>query len=338
MVQSASQAGAYEDYARKGSDMSKRDLKDPSLRSVASDVAGAFLVSKNADLCKEFIDYMIAQGVEYADNTPSTAGGSKAKNNFEDWSGWMSKAFRRLDAPKEDAIPKDPIEARIYRKKMEKASRSLTPVISFELGPDELAAMLNDDSEKKAKERRENEKLFTSYICDLATQLSEKMMSDGDTLGVTALQQPPLIVEKYGFKGVLVQSFTVERNGDRFKCDFKANHRAVNIGHPDIIQTLDNNRLIRSNKNRKGYLKGAHEFYVKGLRYAEGMVFMRYLCANGEDQLDLATYYQIDKGEVVETTYARWKEVENLLAAGRDPSESLRPKSVAPKSGSSATL
>jgi hypothetical protein len=317
--------------------MSKRDLKDPSLRSVAADVAGAFLVRKNADLCKEFIDYMIAQGAEYAENNPSSAGGSRAKNNFDDFAGWLSKALRKRSEAKEETIPTDPIEARIYRKRMERAQRSLSPKI-FELGPNELDAILNDETEIRAKEKRENEKKFITYICDLATKLSEQMMVEGNTMGVTELQQPPRIVEAFGFKGVLVQSFTVEKNGDRFKCDFKANQRAVNIGHPDIIQTLDNNRLIRSNKGRDGYIKGAHEFYVKGLRYEEGMVFMQYMCANGEDQLDLANYYQIDNGKVVATTFARWKEVENLLAAGRDPSESLRPKSVAPKSGSSATI
>ena len=308
-----------------------REPKDPSLCSIAAEVFAAFLASKNSELCKEAADHMVAQSEVYIKAAGLTASRSKARNIFRDWSNLMLRALED-SKPSKSNIPIDPIEARIYRKKMEKASRSLTPNKAFELEPEVVAAILNDETEKKAIERRENGKLFLSHICDLATQLSEKMMIDGKTLGVTALQQPPIIIHKYGFKGVLVQSFTVERNGDRFKCDFKANQRAVNIGHPDIIQTQDNNRLIRSNTGRKGYIKGAHEFYVKGLRYEEGMVFMRYLCANGEDQSDLATYYQIDNGEVVETTVARWKEVENLLAAGRDPAESLQPKSTPPKS------
>jgi hypothetical protein len=306
--------------------MSKRDLKDPSLRSVASDVAGDFLVSKNADLCKELVDYMITKGEEYVENNGSNAGGIKAKNNFADWAGWMLKALRKKDAPQEETVPVDPIEAKFYRKKMDRAQRSLNSVTDLEFAPDELDAMINSEEEKELKKKRENEKLFTTHICDLATQLSEHMMVEGLTRGVSELQKPPLIVEKLGFRGVLVQSFTVGKNGMRFKCDFKANHRAVTISHPDIIYTLDDNRLIRSNRGRSGHIKGAHEFYVKGLRYQEGMVFMRYLCIDGEDQFDEAKYYQIDNGEVVETTLARWKEVENLLAAGRLPSESLHQK------------
>jgi hypothetical protein len=309
--------------------MSNRE-KDPSLRSVASDVAGAFWVRKNADLCREFIDYMTQEGVEYAKNNPPSASVSKAKNIFADHIRWMVRALRNGE-PKGEVLPADPIEARIYKKRVEKSNRSLTAT-TVEFAPGELDAILSDETEIKAREKRENKKLFTSHICDLATQLSKEMMIGGKTLGVTALQHPPIIVEKYGFRGVLVQSFTVERNGDRFKCDFKANQRAVNISHPDIFETLDGNRLIRSNRGSEDYVKGAHEFYVKGVAYKEGMVFMRYLCANGQDQTDLATYYQIDNGAVVETTVERWKEVENLLAAGRNPSESLRPKSVVPDS------
>lgn len=303
-----------------------RDPKVISLRSIAADVAVEFLVSRNADLCRELSEHMITQSEVYIKKTGLTASSSKAKNIFLDWSDWLNKALSQPTIP-EKAPPKDPIEARFYQKKLEKAQRSLTPISANVLTPEEIDAIVDTEEAKALRAERENKAQFTSHICTLATSLSEQMIEDGKTLGVSELQFQPLIVSKFGYRGVLVQSFTVNRNGDKFKCDFRANHRAVTISHPDIMVTADGNRLIRSNRSHPDHIKGAHEFYVKGVQYKEGMVFMRYLCVNGADQQDLANYYQIINGEVVEVDQARWKEVENLLAAGRDPSESLLPKS-----------
>jgi hypothetical protein len=122
--------------------------------------------------------------------------------------------------------------------------------------------------------------------------------------------------ENSSLRIILVHSSTAPLFGTKtiVKHDFRADGKPVNVHHEAMFRQLDGQRLIRS----KVFIKGAHEYYVKGLQYRDGMRFKGYFEVNGLDQSHLTRYSQVQGNRVVQITEAQYRDLENQ-AAGKLP-------------------
>jgi hypothetical protein len=310
--------------------------KDPSLDSEAAQVAGSFFAQRiTPELCKSFIEHMTQYGELVAKNHTSKAAGSRVRNNYIRWAHWMELAMSAqgllMEVPSEsstlqDSLPTDPIEARAHLRK--RANSKLTSVVppAVVSKPDEPDLDLSDvfESLDKEKEVRSAEKSLLIQLCDTAETLCTQLIEKGKVLGISELRQPPVVITHNGLRGVLVQSFTVVRQGFHYKGDFKVNGHPVTRHNQDMIVQRNNEKLIRSNRDDKqNWVKGRHELYVKGMTYHEGDVYCAYLMIDGNEDKELTDYYQLQGGQVVKVDAERYRKVETLIASGRDPSESF---------------
>jgi len=171
------------------------------------------------------------------------------------------------------------------------------------------------------REEARKRKDFVYHMCSTAEDLKSNLVESwekGD--GMSTLMRAPIVIEKDGQRAVLVQSFTIPFKDTTVRFDWKANCRPVVVRHPNMFVQEDKQKLIRS----KVFEAKKKEFYVKGLEYRNGMIFKGYVEAGHHDREDLAVYYQIQGVVVVRIPEARYREVENLIAADKDPALSLK--------------
>jgi hypothetical protein len=312
----------------------------PSLDSEAAQVASSFFAQQvTPELCKSFIDHMTQHGELIAKNHTSRAAGSRVRNNYIRWAHWMELAMSSqgllVESPVEppdeilqSIIPTDPIEARAHmRKRANSKVKVETPPAPTESVKAEPDLDLGDifESLDKEKEARCAEKNLLIELCDTAEVLCTKLIENGKILGVSELRQLPIVITHNGLRGVLVQSFTVVRQGIHYKGDFKVNGHPVTRYNPDMIIQKNGEKLIRSNRDDKqNWVKGRHELFVKGMTYRDGDVYCSYVSMDGNEDGELTNYYQMQDGHVVKVDAERYRKVETLLASGREPAESFR--------------
>lgn len=208
----------------------------------------------------------------------------------------------------------DPIEQQLGAGlKFEPAPR-VTPEVVV-LGAETFGSY--DQEQEKIKKRKD----FVFHMCSTAEDLKANLVESwekGD--GMSTLMRPPMVIERDGHRAILVQSFTIPLKGMTVRFDWKANCRPVVVRHPNMFIQADSQKLIRS----KVFEAKKREFYVKGLEYQNGMIFKGYIEAGHRDREDLAVFYQVQGVTVVRISEARYREVENLIAADKDPALSLK--------------
>ena len=316
--------------------------KVPSLDSEAAQVAGSFFAQRvTPELCKSFIDHMTQQGELVVNSHTSPAAGSRVRNNYVRWAHWMKLAMSaqgllievtvdQSDDTLKNVIPTDPVEARAHmRKRANSKVKSVAPpaIVKEPATKEEPELDLGDifESLDKEKEVRSAERNLLIELCDTAEVLCTKLIENGKVLGVSELRQLPIVITHKGLCGVLVQSFTVVRQGIHYKGDFKVNGHPVTRYNPDMIVQKNGEKLIRSNRDDKqNWVKGRHELFVKGMTYREGDVYSSYVSMDGNEDGELTNYYQMQDGHVVKVDAERYRKVETLLASGREPAESFR--------------
>ncbi len=323
--------------------------KDPSLDSESAQVAGSFFAQRTTpELCKSFIEHMTQHGELVAKNHTSKAAGSRVRNNYNRWAHWMELALSSqgllvetpVELPDEvlqNIIPTDPIEARAHMRKRANSIGSKPAVTLVQPTPTPPPSKESSDLEdidndpaimellNKGREIKSAQNNLLIELCDTAEALCTQLIEKGKIAGVSELRQPPLVVTNSGLHGVLVQSFTVVRQGIHYKGDFKVNGHAVTRKNSDMIVQKNNERLIRSNReDKQNWVQGRHELFVKGMTYGEGDVYCAYLMIDGKDDGELTNYYQLQEGQVVKVDAERYRKVETLIASGRHPSESIK--------------
>jgi hypothetical protein len=317
--------------------------------SEAARAAANFFAQRTTlELCKSFIEFMYQKGEAAAKENRSAAAGGRVRNNYILWGDWMAQSLSTLGLlieepvqvkPGDVLIPLDPIEAMIHLEKLSSAPPKIkvpTPIIeppaNTQPEPEvDLTALLGDEVDK-ANQALAAEKGFLIAMCETAENLSGKLIERGATLGISELRQDPCVICSHGKYGVLVQSFTVMRHGTHYKCDFKANNHPVTRYNSDMFVQGDSEKLIRSNRNNSNYRKGKNEFFVKGMNYKEGSIYSSYVMVDGNERPDLAIYYQLQEGQAVRVDEKRSREVETLLASGRDPALSIKRDNLQPSS------
>lgn len=318
--------------------------KDPSLDSEAAQVAGSFFAQRTTpELCKSFIDHMAQYGDLVAKNHTNRAAGSRVKNNYVRWAHWMELAMSTQGLlievsvePSYDLlkniIPTDPIEARAHMRKRMNSSGKVKPPVTLvqptqeeSKGEPELDLGAIEESLNKEKEVKTAKSSLLIELCETAESLINQLIDKGKIAGVSQLRQPPLVITNSGLRGVLVQSFTVIRQGTHYKGDFKVNGHPVTRHNSDMILQKNNEKLIRSNReDKQNYAKGRHELFVKGMTYGEGDVYCAYLMIDGNEDGELTEYYQMQGGQVVRVDAERYRKVETLIATGRNPADSIK--------------
>ena len=314
--------------------------KDPSLGSEAARAAGNFFAQRTTlELCKSFIEFMYQKGDASAKENRSPAAGSRVRNNYILWGDWMAQSLSTLGIlieepvqikPGEVLLPLDPIEAMIHLEKLSSTPprvKAPAPVVKHEPPKTEPEVdLLGDGVEEailRANQALAAEKNLLVIMCEMAEELSDNLIKRGANLGISELRQEPCVIETSGKYGVLVQSFTVMRHGTHYKCDFKANNHPVTRYNSDMFVQGNGEKLIRSNRNDSNYRKGKNEFFVKGMNYKEGAIYSSYVMVDGNERPDLAIYYQLQDGQAVKVDEKRSREVETLIASGRNPALSV---------------
>jgi hypothetical protein len=246
--------------------------------------------------------------------------------------GLLIEAPVELSPELEHLIPTDPIEARVHMRKranvkalldnLPQAAPTSIPTVepaAEEMNLQDVFASIDKDKEKNSARRN-----LLVALCDTAEKLMDQLTDSGKTLGVSELRHPPLVISESGQLGVLVQSFTVVRQGTTYKGDFKVNGHPVTVHNQDMTLQRNGEKLIRSNReDKQNYQKGRHELYVKGMNYQEGAVYLSYVMVDGEEDSELTNYYQLQGGQAVKVDARRYRKVETLLASGRDPALSI---------------
>ncbi len=223
-------------------------------------------------------------------------------------------------APPPDVKPKRTLEGRSETEKAILMGVPVTTVAKMaESNPtwtdDELKAELlrgHEESEAAAKKQRE----FVEWACRHADSEADALQTRaGETLWKDAVS-----VEAYPedptMKVVLVRSSTAPlffggTSGPTVKHDFKANDKPVTFKHERMFRQLDNQKLIRSRVMQAK----KHEYYVKGLQYQEGMYFKGYFEVDGVERYDLARFYTIRDGKVMQVTESEYRDIANKAAA-----------------------
>lgn len=289
----------------------------PSLEAEAATAAALFLIQRNPDLCREFFHHMMGLGEQRKVST------KRVRAGYHQWAQWMRRSLDITGTPvslPETSAPKavvpettDPLE------KLLLSSAPVTPEPDFKKEEWEAieADLMIGVEEDRA--RRKEEQAFIFHMCTEADRCLVDL-SETKGRGLSALARRPTIVVSGRRRAILVQSFTVPFNGAIVRRDFKANLKPVVVRHPNMFVQADGQKLIRSKVTEAK----RHEFYVKGLEYVEGMILKAYIEAGRRDREDLAAYYQVRMGEIVDLSEKDYRLAENLIAAGKDPATLYR--------------
>lgn len=105
------------------------------------------------------------------------------------------------------------------------------------------------------------------------------------------------------------------KDGAIIKHDYRANGDHVNVSHSDMVKMDPKNSVIRS----KTIAKGSHEYYVKALKYVEGMVFKGYFVVDGRYAHETTRFFQaINRKlkEISENHYHQYLDEKGLKDGG----------------------
>jgi hypothetical protein len=130
----------------------------------------------------------------------------------------------------------------------------------------------------------------------------------------TDIKESYLVVAVCSSTALIDPSQPPSRLNPKVKHDFRANDIPVTHSHPAMLEQSHNQRIIRSRSTGRG----GQEYYVKLLRYVEGMVFRGYFVVDDIEKADLTTFWIAHKGKILpisETVYHRRL---NVLAVSKN--------------------
>jgi hypothetical protein len=187
--------------------------------------------------------------------------------------------------------------------------------VSLDANDADLLRKAAEESEQEARHDAD----FTRSMCRKA----DEMLAEYSKLVGDALWSKPIIVETVTGPDnkvrriIFVRSATAplfRTHGPIVKHDFRANGKPVNINHESAYPQLDGLKLIRSSV----HVKKTHEYYVKGLKYQDGMYFKGYFVVDGQEMEHLARYYQVRGNMVFAITQQEYQDLVNRVAGGYD--------------------
>jgi hypothetical protein len=174
-----------------------------------------------------------------------------------------------------------------------------------------------DALRKAAEEALEAERVqqdFVLWACRKADEEVEKLRQrEGEGLWSNAVTVESFKTPGDPLRVVLFRSSTAPFHTSTVKHDFRANGSHVNHKHDLMFRQFDGQKLIRS----KVISGKSHEYYVKALRYQEGMYIRGFFVVDGQEKDDLARHYICKNGKVVAISEMEYRDLENQAASRR---------------------